>query len=173
MGNEMDSCRVLINALALFSAQTAMADQKISGFGDFTFGTTFNAVDEKLTLTEETSNNPSLEVFGAEEMTSVAGEDYTLTFAFKNKELVQINLFRDYDASAISCTADTERVFGAVQARYGAADAPLDKSDPMSMSARFTDAAGATITVLGASFGAIEKCIISVAYQDNLDGNTF
>lgn len=157
----------------LLLSSASFAAEPINGFRNYSFGTTFDEINSRLTLSEQETNDQNETVFSASEKVAVGSHDYDLSFWFRDEALIQINLSRSYDASSTFCIGDFDETFGAINARYGPADSPPNKIDPLIMTADFTDANGSSIKLLGASFDELEKCFIHVAYRSGGSGGTF
>lgn len=158
---------LLHNATAVFAAEP------IQGFAEYRFGMPFADIANMVTLSEEEASSEQTHVFGAEEPITVLGEDYNITFTFTDDQLSVIHLSRDYIANGIQCISDFDRVFSAIQARYGHPDSAPNKTDPVFMMVRFTAPDGSAVSVTGVSFDQIEKCMVIVAYIGPKPGSSF
>lgn len=158
--------------LALFTE--SVSAQGIDGFQDFKVGMTVSQV-EKIASISPSSREEKGQWFRNANEVEIIGEFYTQEFLFNVENLlVQVNVYREFEAIDVSCTNEFEESFGAIRATYGEPDEPAERKIfggvAAMTSVRFSRSDGSRV-ILMTNF--LDKCLVHVAYVGAAGGASF
>ena len=149
------------------------AQETISGFREYQFGMSLEETMNISNLTIQEASDPENPYYDGDDV-KILGEEFKVSLSFKNEILWSINVARmAYTAGSLQCEDDLDRAFASMQANYGDPDSPLDKQDPMNISACFTAQDASRACVISLNFAILDTCNLIVTYSAPPEGGGF